>query len=345
MPQPIPATGRGCCRRPPARTPGSACGIIAPVLQIALTTVPFFALVLCGWIAAKTRRLPGQAVASLNGYVLWFALPAMLFRFVATTPVETILDPRIAFCYMATGLIVFATTVGLLRRRFSQGWIDSSFGALAATWPNWGYMGFGLLPALLGQDALATMIAAGMMDLLVLMPAALLVAGRSSAAASGGGTLTTLVQSLKGVARNPLFLAIAAGLAVSLLHLPMPRPVDEFLRLLGSSAGPVALFAIGVFVYRPGPVRIDAGGWLLIAVKLLIHPLLMWLVAGPVLGLPPVTVTVMTIVAALPAAGTAFLFAERNGGNVDRVASAILLSTVLSFVTITALASRFGIGS
>ena len=314
------------------------------MLQIALTTVPFFALVLCGWIAARTRRLPEQAVASLNGYVLWFALPAMLFRFVATTPVETILDPRIAFGYMAAGLVVFTGVAAVLRWRLGQGWLDASFGALAAAWSNWGYMGFGLLPALLGQDALATMIAAGMMDLLVLMPVALLVAGRSRAAASGAGTWGTLLASLKGVARNPLFLAIAAGLAVSLLHLPMPRPIDEFLRLLGSSAGPVALFAIGVFVYRPGPVRIDAGGWLVILGKLVIHPVVMWVIAGPVLGLPPVTTAVMTIVAALPAAGTAFLFAERQGGNVDRIASAILLSTALSFLTITALASWSGVG-
>ena len=315
------------------------------MLQIALTTVPFFALVLCGWIAAKTRRLPEQAVASLNGYVLWFALPAMLFRFVATTPVETILDPRIALGYMAAGLIVFTTTAAVLRRRFGASWLDSSFGALAGAWSNWGYMGFGLLPALLGQEALATMIAAGMMDLLVLMPVALLLAARSKASAAGSGAIATVVNSVKGVARNPLFLAIATGLAVSLLHIPIPRPIDEFLRLLGSSAGPVALFAIGVFVYRPGPVRIDAGGWLIVAVKLVIHPLAMWLIAGPALGLAPTTVAVMAIVAALPAAGTAFLFAERNGGDVDRIASAILLSTALSFITITALATWFGVGS
>ena len=315
------------------------------MLQIALTTVPFFALVLCGWVAARTRRLPDQAVASLNGFVLWFALPAMLFRFVATTPVETILDARIALGYMTAGLLVFALTATWLKWQLGDDWLDASFGALAGAWSNWGYMGFGLLPALLGEAALATMIAAGMMDLLVLMPVALLVAGRARAAAPDEGALATLAASLKGVGRNPLFVAIATGLAVSLLHIPIPRPIDEFLRLLGSSAGPVALFAIGVFVYRPGPIRIDKGGWGVIFAKLVLHPLLMWLLAGPVLGLPTLTVGIMTIVAALPAAGTAFLFAERNGGNVDRIASAILLSTVISFVTITALASWLGFGN
>jgi malonate transporter len=308
------------------------------MIEIALTTVPFFGLVLCGWIAARTRRLPAESVAPLNGFVLWFALPAMLFRFVAETPVTAILDPRVALAYAAGGLAVYASTAALLRRRLASSWVDSGFGALAAAWPNWGYMGAGLLPALFGEPALATMIAAGITDLLFLMPIALLVASRQQ----GSRGLAALATGLKGVARNPLFIAIVAGLAFSLLRIRVPQPIDDFLRLLGSSAGPVALFAIGVFVYRPGPVRADRGSWLLVAMKLLVHPALAWLIASAMPGLAPSTVAVITVVAALPAAGTAFLFVERNGGDVDRVASAILLSTALSFVSITLLTGWLG---
>ncbi|MCL4748110.1 MAG: AEC family transporter [Burkholderiaceae bacterium] len=303
------------------------------MLDIALTTLPFFALVLCGWIAARTRRLSADSVAPLNGFVLWFALPAMLFRFVAQTPVDTIVDLRVALGYTACGLLAYALAAIVLRTCARSDWIDTGYGALAAAWPNWGYMGFGLMPALFGERAIATMIAAGIMDLLVLMPLALLVASRQHAT----GGLGALAVGLKAVAHNPLFIAIASGLAMSLLQVRIPGPIDEFLRLLASSAGPVALFAIGVFVYRPGPVRPDVASWWLIAVKLLLHPLLMWLVGAWVLDLDRETLAVVTVVAALPAAGTAFLFVERNSGNVDRVASAILLSTALSFLTITVL--------
>jgi predicted permease len=303
------------------------------VLDIALTTLPFFGLVLCGWIAARTRRLPADSVAPLNGFVLWFALPAMLLRFVARTPVDTVLDLRLALGYALCGLMAYGLAALLLRTRARSNWVDTAYGALAAAWPNWGYMGFGLMPALFGERALATMIAAGIMDLLLLMPVALLVASRQHAT----GGLGALAAGLKTVARNPLFIAIAGGLALSLLHVKIPGPVDEFLRLLASSAGPVALFAIGVFVYRPGPVRADAASWGLITVKLVVHPLLMWCVGAWVLRLDHDTLAVVTATAALPAAGTAFILVERNGGNVDRVASAILLSTVFSFLTITGL--------
>jgi malonate transporter and related proteins len=239
----------------------------------------------------------------------------------------------VAVGFMACGLLVYGVAASLLRWRWGQGWVDTGYGALAAAWPNWGYMGFGLLPAVFGEPALTIMISAGIIDLLMLMPFALLVASRGRSSSG----MSVLAAGLKGVARNPLFLAIAAGLAMSLLGLSTPKALDEFLRLLGSSAGPVALFAIGVFVYRAEPVRPDAGSWLLIALKLVVHPLLMWLVTSTILGLPAVTVSVMTVIAALPAAGTAFLLVERNGGNVDRVASAILMSTAFSFLTITLL--------
>jgi predicted permease len=62
--------------------------------QILLVTVPFFALVLCGWAVARVRLLPLEAIPGLNTFVLFFALPCMLYRFAATTPIVRLLDPH-----------------------------------------------------------------------------------------------------------------------------------------------------------------------------------------------------------------------------------------------------------
>jgi predicted permease len=50
------------------------------MLAVLATTFPFFALVLCGWLAAERRLLPDSAIPGLNGFVLFFALPCLLFR-------------------------------------------------------------------------------------------------------------------------------------------------------------------------------------------------------------------------------------------------------------------------
>jgi hypothetical protein len=63
------------------------------VLHVLIVTFPFFALVLAGYLAARRRMLPLEAIPGLNSFVLFFALPCMLFRFGAATPVLELLSP------------------------------------------------------------------------------------------------------------------------------------------------------------------------------------------------------------------------------------------------------------
>ncbi|MGE0310337.1 MAG: AEC family transporter [Lautropia sp.] len=301
------------------------------MLSVANTTIPFFALVLCGWLAARARRLPDQAVAALNGFILWFALPAMLFRFVARAEVEDVVNPRVFLAYAGVGVLVFCVSVAGLRLGNHDNWVDAAFGGLAAAWPNWGYMGFGLLPAIFGAESIGLIVSAGIADLILLMPLALLFASRHAA----GPGQSAALAGLLGVSRNPLIWAILAGLVVSLLRLPIPTAIDEFLRLLGTAAGPVALFSIGVSLYRPRRAKVRTETWILVATKLILHPLLMWVMAARIFGFDPTTSAVLALIAALPAAGTAFLFTERHGGDVDRIAGLILISTALAFATFT----------
>ncbi len=301
------------------------------MLQIFNVTLPFFALVLCGWLAARAKHLPDQAVAALNGFILYFSLPAMLFRFVANSPVSEVLNLQVFFVYAAVGVFVFIISVLGLRWGNTDNWVDTAFGGLAASWPNWGYMGFGLIPALYGTEAIGLLISAGLADLVIMMPLGLLVASRQHLNKGQNAALAGLL----GVTRNPLIWGISAGLLVSLVRVPIPFAIDEFLRLLGTAAGPVALFSIGVSLYRPNRPGLHTDTWILVVTKLALHPLLMWIVAWQMLGMSREAATIMTVVAALPAAGTAFLFTERHGGNVDRIAGVILITTALAFVTFT----------
>ena len=62
-------------------------------------TLPFFALVLFGYIAARRRWVPTDAVPAFNGFLLFFAVPAMLFRFAANTPFREIVNYRFFFAW------------------------------------------------------------------------------------------------------------------------------------------------------------------------------------------------------------------------------------------------------
>ncbi len=76
-------------------------------------TVPFFALVLLGWLAAHWHALPASAIPGLNAYVLFFALPCMLFRFGASLPLARLADPALLAIYFVAALVVIAIAVAV----------------------------------------------------------------------------------------------------------------------------------------------------------------------------------------------------------------------------------------
>ena len=127
---------------------------------ILAVTVPFFALVLCGYLAAQRRVLPESAIPGLNTYVLFFALPCMLFRFGSSMPFAQLIDPLLIAIYgLSALLMVFFTVAATWRRHPNAGHgVDlknAAFGALVAAFPNTGFMGVPLLVALFAASGRA----------------------------------------------------------------------------------------------------------------------------------------------------------------------------------------------
>jgi len=115
---------------------------------ILAVTVPFFALVLAGWLAARQGVLPESAIPGLNAYVLYFSLPCLLLRFGMGTPVLDLLNPWLLAVYLLCALlIVFFTIAVSLGPELKLK--DAAFGALVAAFPNTGFMGVPLLVELL----------------------------------------------------------------------------------------------------------------------------------------------------------------------------------------------------
>ncbi|MBN8557710.1 MAG: AEC family transporter, partial [Burkholderiales bacterium] len=88
-------------------------------------TFPFFALVLCGYLAARSRLLPLDAVPGLNMFVLYFALPCMLWRFGSSTPLAKLFNPLIALLWLAAAALIVGGTAWLARRRGGS-WPDAA---------------------------------------------------------------------------------------------------------------------------------------------------------------------------------------------------------------------------
>ncbi len=314
------------------------------MLEILKITFPFFALVLCGYVVVRARFMPLEAITGLNTFVLYLALPCMLFRFGVSTPVARLFDPAVAAVWLPTVLLMVGGCVAFsLNDRIR--WNDAAFGALVTTFSNTGFLGVPLLVALLGPRVAGPMIATVLIDLVV--TSSLCIALSRLDGAGQGGAAAAARRALRGVAINPLPWAILGGGLASWLGLEPVRPLASTIGLLADSASPVALFSIGAVLARSRMLSLSAvqaplpwRDYLPLALaKLFIHPLLVYGIGrtGIALGLPldPFALVAITLVAALPSASNVAVVAERFGADAGRIVRIIMVTTVAAFLTLS----------
>ena len=312
------------------------------MLDVLRVTFPFFALVLCGYWAAKRQMLPFEAIPGLNGFVLYFALPCMLFRFGANTPIAQLLDAGAFFMYLFCALVMVAFVVAVtLNKRI--GWNDAAFGALVGAFPNTGFMGVPLLVALLGSAAAGPAIVTIVIDMVITTSLCIALSRLDGAGEHGVGQAAK--NALLGMVKNPMPWSILLGTLFSAFQGELPGPMAKTVALLGEAASPVALFTIGAVLARSQKIAHHAQhgpltwqDYVPVAlIKLFLHPILVLVVGLAVIdmGVPidVFTLKVMVLVAALPSASNVSMLAERFGADNGRIARIILVSTAAAFLT------------
>jgi predicted permease len=305
------------------------------MLAVLSVVLPIFALIAVGWGARRLGVLGPAATAELNRYVVQLALPALLFQIVATAHWSVMWQPGLFAAYGLGAAALFAATV-LGSRVRGRHLADAAIDGLNAAYPNTGYLGFPLVLAALGPAALIAALSATIITgclffavAIVLVEVGLQVE-KSPAKMAGKVALS--------LARNPLLVAPLLGALVAAMGIDISGPVNAFFHLLGSSASPCALVALGLFLAdaRDHPAPPVAATGLLVGLKLFSQPALTWVLATAVFTLPPLLTRSAVLLAALPTGTGAFMLAEFYGREAGLTARVMLLSTIASVVTIAA---------
>lgn len=299
------------------------------MVEIFLRTLPFFAIIGLGFLAGRTRFFTPEATAYLTKFVFFFALSAMLFRFSASLSLAEVINWNLVAGYLWGTAVVYlvATGVAFFRGLDMQ---TAAVEAQCAAIGNVGFLGLPMFITLFGEGAIGPNMLVLTVDLIVFSSLIVILV---NAGRTGRLSLATFGQIGLGLLKNPMIVSIVAGLSWSALDLPIPQPMDEFLLMLGASATPGALFAIGASLAGKSAERVVIAGWLSTC-KLVLHPLF---VAIGVLWLFPVDpfAAMVTISAAsLPVAGNVFMLAQHYGIAPQRASAAILISTTVSILTV-----------
>lgn len=298
--------------------------------------LPIFALIFAGFACRRRGALGPHAASELNRFVVWLALPALLFDSMARSTWRELDQPAFFAVFSISCVAVFAL---VLLQRLAAGLhlADASIEAIAASYPNVGYIGFPLCLLIFGPSSLTPTTIATILVACVLFALAIVLIEIGLQTERAPHRL--VLKVLKSLARNPLIVAPIAGVLFAASGMAMPNGVETLLKLLGGAASPCALVSLGAFLAERRPSAASASRetiWLT-AVKLVAQPLLAWWLAARVFAMPAPLVGMAVVLAALPTGTGPFMLAEyyrREAGVTSRV---ILLSTTAALLSLTLL--------
>lgn len=305
------------------------------MLSVLSITAPIFILIGVGFCAVRSRLLAPEAIPGIGRFVLYFALPALIFGTVSQMHFSEIINPSFITVYAvgSIGSLIAGTLLGIfaLGNNLSAGALKG----LGMCISNSLFIGYPVLLQVFEESQTNALTMVVMVENIITLPLALLIIEYGSS--NQQGSLGAVWKSVFGrVLRNPIIIAIASGLAVSASGLELPVMVNKALSMLGQTSAATALFVIGASLVGTR-IRGDIKPIALVVVgKLLIHPALILLMLWIMPPFDPQLELAVLLMAAMPMFSIYPLIGS-NYGLGRQCSSILVVTTLLSFFTITAL--------
>ena len=308
------------------------------MLDILSITAPIYIIIFLGFVLTRIGLFAKPEMRVFGKFVLNLALPALLFKTLAQRSIGEIVNVSYMFAYLLGSLLMIAIGFLWARRVAKLDATASTFQAMGMACSNSGYVGYPILLLTLAPVAGVSLALNLIVENMFVIPLLLFMAEHGR---GGAGQWTVVGRSLKRLARNPLIIALVAGLSVSATGWHLPEPLLRTAEMLASATSSIALFVIGGTL-----VGLPLGGLgkqvaPVVVGKLIGFPLALWAITSalPLLGLPAIDPTLRTaalLMAAMPMIGVYPTLAQAYGKD-DFCAVALLVTTIASFFTLSAL--------
>ncbi|MEM9139027.1 MAG: AEC family transporter [Pseudomonadota bacterium] len=304
--------------------------LLVELLQVVL---PVFLIIGAGYTALKTRFVSDAVIDPLVAYTIKAAVPCLLFMAMVRTDLGVAINPWVLSGFFVSATIVFFTAMSLARRIWKRRPGEAVTVGFAAFFPNAVMMGIPITERAFGGvalDAIFGIIAFHSMYNYFLGFVTMEAVRRDSETVLAG-----LRKAFMTTFTNPLMVGLMLGMAVNLAEIPLPGIAADALDMLAASAIPAALFALGGVLTRYRLADQIGEALMVSTLALVLQPALAWIVTGPILGLPLPFIQAAVIMSAMPTGINSYIFASIYNRGVATAASAVLLGTALSAITIT----------
>ncbi|GGE79342.1 AEC family transporter [Priestia taiwanensis] len=306
--------------------------------------LPIFAIMLCGYLAGTCGLITKSGSKSLNNYVFYITLPALLFLATATAPIEQVTNWHFVSINLGGILASFIMAVLIGKYVFHYDTPTSSIYGMGASYGTTGYMGIPLVTAVFGTDAaLPAALATLLHNILVIT--IVLVTFEASKINRKEPLMKQAWAIFQPVMKSPITISVSAGIVVAILGIDLPASVHTFTNLLANASGPTALFALGLgLVGQKNTMKNElrvSEVTAIVVLKIIFQPLVTFLLMMYVFEVDVLWGAIAVIMSALPVGAVTYIFAEKYGKLENVTSTAILLSMLLSTMTLCLLLLSF----
>nr|WP_247722789.1 AEC family transporter [Pseudomonas chengduensis] len=303
------------------------------MLAVLSITAPIFILIGLGFFSARIALVNRDQVRGMGTFVIYFALPSLVFKALAERSLSEVLNGPYLAAYAMASLSLFGIGLLLARRWRGLDLSSSAILAMGMAVPNSGFVGYPIAVMVIGPTAALAMALGMLVENLLMIPLALAIA---EAGRQDGQGWTVVRETALRLLRNPLIIAIVLGLGMSLLELRLPVVPARVIEMLAAASAPVALFVIGATLngMKAGGMAADLAQTSI--GKLILHPLLMLAALSLVPGVDPMLMVAGVLFASAPMLSVFPILGQRFGLE-ERCAAALVGCTVLAFFSISGL--------
>ena len=305
--------------------------------DIANIVLSIFGLIGIGYGTARAGLLGKEVGKGLADFVFTIAIPVLLFKTLASADFGVAAPWRIWSAYFAGAAGTWTLSHVTIRRMFKRDARAGVVAGLSGSFANTVLIGIPLVQTAFGEAGLVSLLIVVAVHLpvmmlvsLVLFEWALRVDGVESGAVDRGAIWRRFVNNM---ARNPLVIAILAGVVWRLAGLPLTGVPAILTEALSRAAGPVALFAAGMGLASYGIARNVPQALVITLFKLVVMPAIV-LATGWAIGLAPLAIAAATLAAACPTGVNPFLIAGRFGTGEAIASNVIAISTAAGALSV-----------
>lgn len=304
------------------------------MLSIFNVIAPVFALLGLGYVAVRIKAFPGSGVNALVAFVNNFATPCLLFKAMLASDFRTAYNPAVIspFYIGAVAAFIFGITASLVLFRNKRP--DAVVAGFSGMFSNTVLVGIPVLQRAYGDAAMPVVFSIITFHSTLLITGSMLLMEFSRR--EGADLATTLIQAGRRVLRNPLLWGIGLGLLANIAGVKPIEPAAAFLTIMSNAVLPAALFGLGGALNEYKLSESWPHALVMAGLKLVLQPLIAWVVMVPILHVDPMIARYGVLLAAMPSGINAYVFATFYNRNINVAASTVLLSTLLSVITISA---------